>query len=1347
MMHAITHLNPVMGVDVHIIQPPGPVPPVPIPHPYIGIVFDPADYIPIIGSTISIHGLPRAIAGTAGKPVPSHIPIGGTFIKPPGNEDEDFMGSATVAMDGDAATYMALPALSCQDVGMIAPPRANPKKKTKMKSMVLPTSVVMPIPAGPPVLIGGPPTISLMAIGMRFAMAGLGRGLRRLARSNLARRAGAAFRRVRQRLFRNMRPGFLKCRILRAEPVDVVTGEVVVDQQDFSIPGRIPMEWNRHYGSNSERMGVCGCGWETPADARLEFEYDGSVIFHDGTGAPFYFDSLPTDEPVTEPVDGGTLHRLDEHYAVRLKRGLTYYFPIPKEPTEEILVDYVMDLSRNLLRFGRNENGLKEIVESAGRRIEVTSRNGRIEKMQLRHPEHEKLHPLVRYEYDTNGNLITVCDALDVPYRFGYENHCLTQHTNRNGLSFYYEYDEYSSNGRCHHTWGDGGLYNYHFKYHDLEGRTEFTDSLGHQWAVNYNNRYQIVQEIDALGGVTHYEYDEVGRTTAIIGPLKHRTEYHDDACGNLARIVRPDGSEFVNIHDADNLLISTIDPNGKIWKFENQGGLLTRRTTPRGAEWIYEYNVRRDLTCTVNPLGSRTNFRWDQYGNLVAVTDPLGYSINFGCNMQGSILLFVDSLGQETSYQYDPKERLISVSYPSGKVVQLAYDNEDNLTHCRDQNGNLTRFEYTGIGEVSRRIKPDGTTVRYEYDTEERLTAVINERSQRYELVRDPLGRIIREIDYWGYSKEYKYDGAGNVVEIKDPLTRITQITYDTLGRMVEKTYFDGKKEKFNYDLNGNLILAENETISVVREYDDDGHVVLEQQGDFKVENIFDPLGRRIKRISGHGNYFELTYDSVSNVIGLSLNGRKHVVSQYDALGRVIQEVLGQQLKRVMVYNADGRLRHQKLECPTEMIERLYEYDSVGNLTKRLDPKKRENRLRYSLAGQVLEHFDPLGNLQQFHYDPSGELLREIPGYEKTSPNTVRAAAYNGVIYEYDAAGNVVLRRTQTSKTIFNWDGGNRLVRAVSENGQSVEFGYDALGRRIYKSRDGEIVRFHWDRNTLLSDHSNLKEKAREFFFREGTFKPVVFATDFVGYFENDQIGVPHEVVDVKGRRLWSGIYDAWGAVEKVLVDEVDNPLRLQGQYFDNETQLAYNRNRYYDPKIGSFISQDPIGLVGGSNLYRPFPNVWAWIDPFGLTCSISFDYAQDLARLLYQRSRWMREIQRIARIRDMARQYRAIDDFITNYRRATGIDIDVIPRHQAGQHGLGPGNWGTYRPDEGRILMHEDVFTNPRVNPVDEIGHEVGAAELGRTLGIPKESIPAVHGMPGGGEGYLTHVADMHY
>ena len=66
--------------------------------------------------------------------------------------------------------------------------------------------------------------------------------------------------------------------------------------------------------------------------------------------------------------------------------------------------------------------------------------------------------------------------------------------------------------------------------------------------------------------------------------------------------------------------------------------------------------------------------------------------------------------------------------------------------------------------------------------------------------------------------------------------------------------------------------------------------------------------------------------------------------------------------------------------------------------------------------------------------------------------------------------------------------------------------------------------------------------------------------------------------------------------------VNKVDNPIRFQGQYFDAESGLHYNHFRYYDPEIGRFISQDPIGLLGGINHYQYAPNHINWIDPLGL-------------------------------------------------------------------------------------------------------------------------------------------------
>jgi RHS repeat-associated protein len=102
--------------------------------------------------------------------------------------------------------------------------------------------------------------------------------------------------------------------------------------------------------------------------------------------------------------------------------------------------------------------------------------------------------------------------------------------------------------------------------------------------------------------------------------------------------------------------------------------------------------------------------------------------------------------------------------------------------------------------------------------------------------------------------------------------------------------------------------------------------------------------------------------------------------------------------------------------------------------------------------------------------------------------------------------------------------------------------------------------------------------------------------------YYCNLPNGCPDRLLDEDGKVVWTARYDAFGKVTKLPTDEVEQPLRLQGQYFDTETGLAYTRFRYYCPETGGFISQDPLGLSAGDNVYAFASNVQKWIDPLGL-------------------------------------------------------------------------------------------------------------------------------------------------
>jgi len=106
------------------------------------------------------------------------------------------------------------------------------------------------------------------------------------------------------------------------------------------------------------------------------------------------------------------------------------------------------------------------------------------------------------------------------------------------------------------------------------------------------------------------------------------------------------------------------------------------------------------------------------------------------------------------------------------------------------------------------------------------------------------------------------------------------------------------------------------------------------------------------------------------------------------------------------------------------------------------------------------------------------------------------------------------------------------------------------------------------------------------------------------VYHYHLDHLGTPRELTNQKGDIVWKVRYKTWGNVALKECEEIENNLRFQGQYFDEETGLHYNRHRYYNPGTGQFISQDPIGLLGGVNNYQYAPNPVGWIDPFGLKC-----------------------------------------------------------------------------------------------------------------------------------------------
>ncbi|RNF85009.1 RHS repeat-associated core domain-containing protein [Montanilutibacter psychrotolerans] len=1389
---AAKHFDPQLGIDIHLyLIPPSPIP-IPLPTPHIGIVLDPFDYIPVIGGTVQVNGIKRATAGSMGLDI--HIPVGGIWMPTmkmpmgPQWDDEIFMGSKTVLADGEPFSRVAMPVLACNIVGMVAPFRLKKPKKPHL-SLLLPTTLNLAIPTN--VFVGGPPTVSWTSLLFNAGLAGLGKVLKK---TGIAGRAADAFKKVRQKLFKNMEPGFLKCKVLRAEPVDIRDGSVSVEHEDFNIPGRLPLTWTRRYSSVNAHAGLCGHGWQTPADIRLEVEPDGTVLFIDASSTAV-FPQLPAGEgiehAVREFVDGARLFREDEWLWVRTKDGLRHGFVagpanVAALQPRALPIERIEDLCGNHWRFERRDGQLVRIVESGidglqGRYLDVQTRHGLIERLQLHDPASGISHPLVSYRHDGEGDLIAALDALDAARTFEYQQHRLLRHTDRVGLSFYYAYN---ARWKVIHAWGDGGLHDYRFHYDDLLHETEITDSLGHVSLVKFDDNGLPLCEIDPLDGVTVFEYDDVGRTTAVVDPMGLRTQFEYDERGNVLRLVRADGGADAAEYDDNDRPVRVVDALGAAWCQDwDERGQMTAQRTPLGHELHYRYDACGLLTEHTDACGAQLRLAFDRYGLLAEVTDALDRTIHRRHDVMGCLLEEQHPDGRSTQYRYDAKRRLVEIVRPGAERVNCEYDSEDRLIRHRDESGLVTHLEYCGIGWIARRSQPGQASVRYRYGSEGQLTAVVNQRDETYQFDRDALGRVVRETDFWGQSRHHRYDAASRIVSSSDPLGRVMFFTTDALGRIIEKRTPDDAhpgvqlKERFCYSAAGQLIKFSSPASQVTRRFDAEDRLIEEVQNGFHIKYAYDPMGRRVGRSSDVGNALTFELDARGMPVRIAVDDADAIRIERDAAGLPVRELLGAALVRQRTY-LDGHMAALVLHRgQVPVFETSYEYDIKGNLTRRADTGQGTDRFAYDPLGRLIEHTDPEGRLANWFSDPAGDRLQTrvqqaqvrsvMGGDADVVSEWWREGDHGGRRYRFDAAGNLGSRstphRSGESPLSLDWDAHQRLtqVRVLGADGveSRTRYGYDALGRRVFKRGARETTWFFWDGDALMAEvtrpnddaaettnatsgkvidllaarrhadaRKNFHAKAREYVYRPGSFEPlfliepldsgdssafvrsvparkalevtpmpgvahaispfsgrdasagalarlggpladagpasekppglglgaslgggwslaatpsqqeaidepvirqadaiepvaVVDATPgadedaeasghadaptpprAIYHFHNDPNGCPRRITDAEGRVVWSTGLSAWGAVAGTTVTEIANPLRFQGQYFDSESGLHYNRYRYYDPTIGQYVSQDPIGLMGGLNVYAYVDNPTGWIDPLGL-------------------------------------------------------------------------------------------------------------------------------------------------
>jgi RHS repeat-associated protein len=260
----------------------------------------------------------------------------------------------------------------------------------------------------------------------------------------------------------------------------------------------------------------------------------------------------------------------------------------------------------------------------------------------------------------------------------------------------------------------------------------------------------------------------------------------------------------------------------------------------------------------------------------------------------------------------------------------------------------------------------------------------------------------------------------------------------------------------------------------------------------------------------------------------------------------------------------------------------------------------------------------------ETYNYDAAANLMQSGRGSGYVKHNRVHV--FEDKRYRYDRFGRLSEKRIG-SHTVqrFRYDAEQRLVCVEQDQGWQrlrSEYQYDPLGRRIGKRvyRNGSEqpqsdVQFVWQGLRLLQEVEHGFGSVYVYADTD-SYEPLARidgkpGSEEIFYFHTNLAGLPEQLTDEAGLSVWHSEYEGWGKSRDEWHDQRvrrDQNLRFKGQYLDRETGLHYNTFRFYDPEVGRFTQPDPIGLLGGLNLYQYAPNSTGWIDPGGLaSCGAS--------------------------------------------------------------------------------------------------------------------------------------------
>jgi RHS repeat-associated protein len=216
----------------------------------------------------------------------------------------------------------------------------------------------------------------------------------------------------------------------------------------------------------------------------------------------------------------------------------------------------------------------------------------------------------------------------------------------------------------------------------------------------------------------------------------------------------------------------------------------------------------------------------------------------------------------------------------------------------------------------------------------------------------------------------------------------------------------------------------------------------------------------------------------------------------------------------------------------------------------------------------------------QSFAYDAVGN--RTDAGSTVAWGN--RLTAMGGWSIAYDSLGNMISRTNGGETLTYKWNALGQLDTVVAPS-YTVAYGYDGLGRRVRKTVNGVSTRYLVEGDRVLAELDNGWAVAAKYSYLPGVDRPLAMQRGGATYYYmQDAQGNVTGLLNATGGVVQQYHYAPYGEAQGGYGNIV-NPYQYKGREWDAEARLYFMRARYYDPQLGRFISEDPIGLAGGIN------------------------------------------------------------------------------------------------------------------------------------------------------------------